>query len=139
MTTGKIHNPNGAFGLPTKDSFFREIVEFKTSAAVTAKKAAFLGTDGTVRNAVSGDTASLVIGIFEGSAASGDIAQVVVKGMVEDVPVDGTVSAGSILKRSGTTDGYCAASASPAAGERLAVARNASVSNVADVWVNPGL
>jgi hypothetical protein len=67
--------------------------------------------------------------------ASGDTGGVIVGGVAEDVPCTGTVAAGALLIPSGTTAGYVAASATPAAGAVVGVAINASASNTVDVWV----
>ena len=132
----QITNPRGAYGGTVRPA--REVDSFKTSAAVAAKAVVAIATDGTYRvaTAATNGSASLCVGIVgDTAAASGDQALVVTRGVVKSVPVDGAVSAGDILKRSVTTAGRLAATASPAAGERFAVALAASASNVVDVWV----
>lgn len=136
MGTPTIVNPNGAFGytdLQTKVGSLQ--MEFKTSAAVTAIQCVSIGTAGTIAESATNGTASLVIGIAPEAIASGDTGNVIVFGLAENVPCDGAVAAGDLLKRSATTSGSVAATATPAAGEVLGVAINASSSNTVDVWV----
>jgi hypothetical protein len=49
--------------------------------------------------------------------------------------VAGAAAAGALLKRSVTTAGSLAATATPAAGEVIAISLAASASNTCDVWV----
>ena len=133
-----INNPNGAFGysdLATKGP--QLTANFKTSAAITGPAVVAIASDLTIATAPTDGTASLTVGIVQGSAAAGDTVPVVLLGVAEDVPVDGATAAGSLLKRSVTTAGRLAASATPAAGEVVAVALAASSSNTTDVWVFP--
>ena len=136
MGTPTIVNPNGAFGytdLQTKVGSLQ--MEFKTSAAVTAIQCVSIGTGGLIAESATDGTPHLVIGIAPEAIASGDTGNVIVFGMAENVPCDGAVAAGAILKRSVTTTGSVAATATPAAGEVIGVAINASSSNTVDVWV----
>lgn len=128
-----INNPLGAFGYST--SLDQNVTEFKTSAAVASKAVLAIGTDGRVATAATNGTATLVIGVATEAAASGKAVSVVTCGHVTAVPVDGTVAAGDVLKRSVTTAGRLAATATPGIGEAVAVALAASASNVATVWV----
>ncbi len=131
-----ITNPNGAFGytdLQTKVGSIQ--LPFKTSAAVSAVQCVSIGTGGLIAESATDGTAHLVIGIAPKAIASGDTGMVVIAGMAENVPCDGAVAAGAILKRSATTTGSVAATATPAAGEVIGVAINASSSNTVDVWV----
>lgn len=139
MAGKQIINPLGAFGNPVDVD--QNVAEFKTSAAVANKAVVSIATDGTYRvaTAATNGTASLVRGIAIEAAASGGLVQVATAGLVKSVPVDGAVAAGDILKRSVTTAGRLATTASPAAGEKVAVALAASASNVVDVWVNLAL
>lgn len=138
MAGGKtIQNPQGAYGysdLQTKLGQF--VVSAKTSAAISTVPAVVaFGTDGTVATAATDGTASLARGVVLEAAESGDSVNVIVGGIAENVPVDGATAAGSVLKRSVTTAGRLAATATPAAGESLAIALAASASNTTDVWV----
>jgi hypothetical protein len=139
MGSKAITNPAGAFGytdLQTK--LFSEAAPFVASAAVTAPAVVAIGTDGRVATAPTNGVAALCVGIAVDSIVSGQAGQAVVQGVAGQVPCDGAVSAGDLLKRSVTTAGRVSATATPAAGEVLAVAINASASNVVDVWVVPG-
>lgn len=134
-----ITNPGGAFGytdLETKN--YSHAVPFRSSAAISAKRVVSVGTDGTVATTATDGTASLTVGIAKSAIASGADGLVIIHGMAEDVPATGTVAAGDLLKRSATTAGSVSATATPAAGEVVGVAINASSSNVVDVWVTPG-
>jgi hypothetical protein len=135
--SAQITNPNGAFGYTNLETkLFRTEAEFKTSAAIAgAPQVVAIGTDGTIAPAATDSTASLSVGIATRDAASGDTVKVVVYGIAENVPAAGAVTAGAILKRSATTTGSVSATASPAAGEAIGIAINASASNVVDVWV----
>lgn len=132
-----VKNSNSAGGDTSLETKCHSVVApFKTSAAVTAKRVVAIGTDGKVATAATDGTASLTIGISTGSnVASGDTAKVVVAGLCENVSCSGTVAAGDLLKRNTTTAGWVQATATPAAGEVIGVAINASASNVVDVWV----
>lgn len=116
---------------------FSQTAQFVTSAAVTAKRVVAIGTAGLVAIAATNGTASLTVGIAQSAIASGQAGLVVTQGIAEDVPCDGTVAAGDLLKRSVTTAGSVSATATPAAGEVIGVAINASSSNTVDVWVTP--
>jgi hypothetical protein len=108
---------------------------YKAATAVTAKRVVAISTAGQVALAATDSTAVLCVGIARDAIAAGDSGIVIRAGMAENVPCDGTVSAGSILKRSVTTTGSVAATATPAQGEAIGVAINASASNVVDVDV----
>lgn len=136
MADKTISNPGGAFGftdLQTKGWYLAMPAE--ASAAITGPAVVALASDLTVATAATDGTPSLARGIALDSIASGDFGMVVVAGVVENVPVDGATAAGSLLKRSVTTAGRLAATATPAAGEVLAIALAASSSNTTDVFV----
>lgn len=136
MPEQQIGNPLGAFGYTDlQTQLWCVEAPFVTSAAVTDKRCVAIGTTGLVAVAATNGTASLVVGIAQDAAASGGVCMVIVMGIAEDVPANGTVAAGDLLKRSVTTAGSVAATATPAAGEVIGVAINASSSNVVDVWV----
>lgn len=133
-----INNPNGAFGytdLATKG--FQLTGNFKASAAITGPAVVAIDSALEIATAATDGTASLTIGIAQNSIAADDTAPVVLLGVAENVPVDGATAAGALLKRSVTTAGRLAATATPAAGEVVAVSLAASASNVTDVWVFP--
>lgn len=134
-----IPNSLGAAGDTSLESkLWNSVWSCKTSAAVTAKRVVSIGTDGRVATSATNGTASLCIGIATRGAASGSVALVVHAGMCENVAADGAIAAGDLLKRSTNTAGYVMATATPAAGEVVGVAINASASDVVDVWVTAG-
>lgn len=131
-----INNPLGAFGVTDLQNQLPSLEgEFKASAAITAPKVVAIGTDGQVATAATNGTASLQVGVAIKDATSGGRAKVVYYGIAENVPAAGSVAAGDIVKRSVTTAGYVSATASPAAGEAIGIALNASSSNTVDIWV----
>ena len=134
-----INNPNGAFGYTDlQNGLWSLEAEFKTSAVIAgAPQCVSIGTTGLVAESATNGTASLVVGIARANAtATGKTVSVIVMGIAENVPCDGAVAAGDLLKRSVTTTGSVAATATPAAGEVIGVAINASSANTVDVWVN---
>lgn len=137
MSDRAINNPLGVAGL-TAD-FPQSASPYGTSAAVTAKRVVSVGTNGLVAVAATNGTASLQIGIARDAIASGAAGLIVERGIVTGCGADGAIAAGDRLKRSATTAGFVAATATPAAGEVIAVAINASASNVVDVYVSKSL
>jgi len=136
VPTGSIKNVGNVFGQTDLQTGLPGFMgEFKTSAAVGAKAVVAIGTDGTVATIATDGTASLQIGVSLKAAASGKAVPVQLLGIAEDIPCDGAVSAGNLLKRSVTTAGRVQATATPAVGEVIGIAINASASNVVDVWV----
>lgn len=133
-----ITNPAGAFGYTDLETqLYSQTAPFVTSAAVTAKRVVAIGTAGTVAIAATDGTASLTVGVASAAIASGQAGLVIIGGVAEDVPCTGAVAAGDLLKRSVTTAGSVSATATPAAGEIIGTAINASSSNTVDVWVLP--
>lgn len=133
-----ITNPAGAFGYTDLETqLYSQTAPFVTSAAVTSKRVVAIGTAGTVAIAATDGTASLTVGIASAAIASGQAGLVIIGGIAEDVPATGAVAAGDLLKRSVTTAGSVSATATPAAGEVIGTAINASSSNTVDVWVTP--
>lgn len=138
MAGKTIGNPGGAFGYTDlQTQLYSTTAPFRSSAAITGPAVVAIGTAGTIATAATDGTPSLAIGIAQDSIASGKDGVVVVNGIAENVPCNGAVAAGDLLKRSVTTAGYVAATATPAAGEVIGVAINASSSNTVDVWVRP--
>lgn len=137
--TSVIKNPQGAFGqTDLRSKVFALEGPFKTSAAITlARGVVAIGTDATVATAATNGTASLAIGVAQAIAASAADVMVILMGMAEDVPAAGAIAAGDLVKRSVTTAGYVSATATPAAGEVIGIAINASAANTVDVWVFP--
>lgn len=140
MPDAQIVNPNGAFGVTAlRSKVWSQTAPVKTSAAVVAKRLVAIGTTGLVATAATNGTPSLVLGAVNDAIASGDTGLVVVGGMAEDMPADGAIAAGDILKRSVNTAGYVQATATPAAGEAIGVAINASAASTVDVWIAKSL
>lgn len=137
MGSKTITNPTGAFGYTDLMTEALSVAApFQASAAITGPAVVAIGTAGnTVATAATNGTAALAIGIAVDSIASGQVGNVVVFGMAENVPADGAIAAGALLKPSATTAGRVAATATPAAGEVVGVAINASAGGVVDVWV----
>lgn len=134
MPSPVVGNPRGAFGDSTGKA--RDHFPFKATAAVASKAVVAVGTTGTtVATAATNGTASLARGVALDAIASGDTGLVATRGVVTAVPVDGAVAAGDILKRSVTTAGRLAATATPAVGETFAVALAASASNTATIFI----
>ncbi len=130
-----ITNSNGAFGYTDlKTKLWHNDTPMLASAAVTAGLVVALGTQGKVAVAATNGTASLVVGVCAGGAASGTTALVTTHGYASGL-AEGTIAAGDILKRSATTTGAVAATATPAAGEAIGVAINASSGGRVDMWL----
>jgi len=136
MADKTIVNTTGAFGytdLQTKG--WSLSFPAVTSAAVTGPVVVALASDLTVATAATNGVAALARGIVLDTVASGDVANVIVGGIAENVAVDGATTAGVLLKRSVTVAGRLAATATPVAGEVIAISLAASASNKTDVWV----
>ena len=131
-----ITNTQGVYGYSDLDTRGWQLsMPATTRAAVEGPAVVELDDDLTVATAATDGTASLARGIVVGSHTANRSVNVVVGGVVADVPVDGAVAKGAVLKRSTTTAGRLQATATPAVGERLAIALAASASNVCDVFV----
>lgn len=141
MAGKTINNPTGAHGYTDLETeVYCTTAPFVASAAIADKVVVAVDTAGnTVATAATNGTASLCVGISQDAIASAQVGLVIIHGVAEDVLVNGAVAAGDILKRSVTTAGRVAATASPAAGEALGVAINASASSLVDVWVAKSL
>lgn len=131
-----ITNPNGAFGYTALGAKLPSTTgDFKTSAAVTARRIVAVGTTGLIALAATNGTPSLVVGQARDAIASGDSGVVITNGLAEDCIADGTIAAGDIVKRSVNTTGAVQATATPVAGEGIGVAINASAGGTVDVWI----
>lgn len=136
MADKALTNPMGAFGYTDLTTTQWQLCsEHKASAAITGPAVVAIGTDGQIATAATDGTAGLAIGIAVKSVASGSAGLVVVAGLAENVTAEGTIAAGAIVKRSATTAGAVAATATPGVGEALGVAINASAGGTVDVWV----
>ena len=134
-----ITNPNGAFGYTDLQTKLWSIqAPFLAGATdIAGPRVIKVGTDGTILTATTNATTNLNLGIAVKAISSGRTGNVVVMGIAENVPCNGAVAAGDLVKASATTAGYVAATATPAVGEVIGVAINASSSNTVDVWVLP--
>lgn len=136
MGQKQITNPGGAFGYTDNDQKFADdAVPFIASGAVTAKTLVQINTDGTVTIAPTNGTASLCIGVARDAAATGSAVTVQRSGYVKGVTAQGAIAAGDVLKRSATTAGAVATTASPATGEAFAVAVAASSGGLVDIFI----
>jgi len=134
-----IHNPLGAFGYTDlQNKLYSEVAEFKAQTAITGPAVIAINTTGNVATAATNGTASLTLGIAMNSPAANEIADVVISGIAENVPICGTAAAGDLLIRASTTAGRVMTSASPAVGEYLGTAIMASTgaNETVDVWVS---
>lgn len=138
MSLPTIYNPLNAWGKSDKATQFPSTVQtFVSGGAITAGRIVAIATDGTgtVTQATTGTTASLIVGVsLDTVTTSGKLTRIVVQGYASAL-TNGSPSVGAILKRGTTTAGSLDATASPAAGEVVAIAISTSASNVADVWV----
>ena len=129
-------NLNGSGSL--EQQLWSNPVPFKaTATAIATHKVVSIGTTGLVAISATDGTPSLVVGITKEAIEASGTGNVIIQGIAENVACDGTVAAGDLLKRSVTTAGSVAATATPAEGEVIGVAINASASNVVDVWIGP--
>ena len=142
MPQQNVVNPTDAFGYTDLQTTLPATVDPFEAAGVQAAgpKVVAINTVGAIATAATNGTASLVVGVAINGASintSGSV-MVVTRGMAENVPCDGAVAAGDALKRSVTTAGSVATTATPGVGELLGYAINASSSNTVDVWVCKG-
>lgn len=138
MSSKQISNPSGAFGYTDLQTQLWSLpAPFKASAAISAKRVVALGTGGQVATATTNSLSSTNIGISQAAIASGQVGGIILFGIAEDVPAAGAISAGDVLRASGTTAGYVSATATPTVGQVIGVAINDSSSNTVDVWVLP--
>lgn len=138
MPDKALTNPAGAFGYTaTKDKLYQQIAPFKAESAITGPAVVAINTSGNVATAATNGSAQLVAGICINSPAAGEIAQVVIAGVVDAVPCAGTISAGQILIRSVTTAGRVNSSATAALGEAMgvAIADGSGANGTVSVWV----
>ncbi len=144
----RLTNPGG-FGVQTLDDQLPSDRSSWLSAGggIVAKTPVVLTTSGVLSATVGyTSTPSLVRGIAVNAAStSGVPVSVVTQGVVTGVPVSGATAAGAMLKLSTTaytTGGTAAtlvATATPAAGECVAISLAASASGVTTVWVVGGI
>lgn len=139
MAGKQIPNAGLAFGFTDLQSnLWNQPVEMQASAAVAAATVVAIGTNGQVATAATNGTAALCVGVSQDAIASGNVGNVIIQGVATGVTADGAIAAGALLKRSATTAGAVAATASPAAGEVIGFAIAASAGGVVTVWVTKG-
>lgn len=133
-----IHNPLGAFGYTTLDQIlYSSEAEFKAQSAITGPAVVAINTTGNVATAATNGTAALCLGVAINSPAASEIAKVVIRGLAKAVPICGSVSPGDLLIRATTTAGRLMTSATPAAGETMAVAitTGSAANGTVDCWM----
>lgn len=136
MPEGQIKTAQGAYGYTDlRTQLWAQEAVFVATAAIVARNVVAIDTTGKVATAATNGTATLVVGVAQDAATTNGDVSVVVYGIAENVSAAGAIAAGDIVKRSATTAGYVSATATPAAGEAIGVAINASTSNTVDVWV----
>lgn len=138
MGTKQISNPGQAFGYSSLDQQYQETSPMVASATITAGRVVAVGTTGQVAQAATNGTASLVIGIAYEDATAAQTLDIIKYGYASGF-AEGAIAAGDILKRSATTAGYVAATATPGVGESIGVAFAASASGRVDMWVCKGV
>src|SRR5690606_3798084 len=107
-----ISNPGGVYGYTDLDTKgWQQSAPVIASAAVTGPAVVAIASDLTVATAATDATAGLCRGIVTESVAADAATLMVVRGVVENMPVDGATTAGVVLKRSVTTAGRLAATA----------------------------
>lgn len=132
-----IVNPGGAFGYTdTQDTNWQLLVPMKASADIAANNVVSMGTDGTVAPSGTAGTPHLVVGMAVAAISSGKTGLVAVMGIVDGLVAEGAIAAAAILKRSATTIGAVAATATPAAGEVFGIALAASAGGVVKAWIS---
>lgn len=129
-----ISNPGQAFGYSSLDQQYQETAPLLATATVTAGRVLALGTTAGVAQAATNGTASLCVGIAIEDATAGQTLDVIKYGYASGF-AEGAIAAGDVLKRSATTAGYVAATATPGVGETLAVALAASAAGRVDMWL----
>lgn len=132
----QIWNPGGAFGYTdVGDLNWSQQIPMKAGADIAAGNVVALQTDFTVIKAATDVTAHLVVGQAVAAISSGKVGLIRVHGATDDLVAEGTIGAAAILKRSATTTGAVAATATPAAGEVFAISVAASASGVVKAWI----
>lgn len=138
MSLNTLYNPLNAWGKSDKaQKLPSTVASFESGGAITAGRIVAIATDGTgqVTQATTGTTAALIVGVsLDTVTTSGRVCRVVIAGYASAL-TNGSPSVGALLKRGATTAGSFDATATPAAGEVVAVAISTATSNVSDVWI----
>lgn len=138
-----ITNPTAAFGLALADTSMQDaqpLVSAESSTTITAGQivTAATGTNaGKILQATTSVVALFVIGIALEDIAAGGEGMVATWGVVTNAKTQGTVNAGDVLTRSGTTAGSVAAitqAATDLPGSVVGFALTTAASNLATVF-----
>jgi hypothetical protein len=130
-----IYDPNGALGQTASANSCIQIPFKATAVAIAAKKWVAINTTGEIAIQATDGTDVLGIGVTMDAIPASGTGMVAVYGLVTGMNTQGAISAGDILKVSGTTDGNLSATATPAQAEAMGFAVTASTANVADVFI----
>lgn len=133
-----IPNPGGAFGVTDITQKFPGVVmTFEATADIPARTAVTITTACKITKATTGAAAAgTSLGVTVDAIDSGKLGEVVVLGPIDNVPADGSISAGSPVIASTTTAGSVIAKAAPTTGEGLGFAIAAASGGVVTIWVN---
>jgi hypothetical protein len=132
-----ITNPGGAFGVTdAEQKFWYLAAEQVAGAAIAARAAVYLSSDGTVYTQPTNANTTQFVGFSLNAITAGQTGLIVVRGYVSGVVANGAVSAGNLLQVSATSAGAVIASAAPVAGGGVGFAVINSASNFVDVWVS---
>lgn len=139
MNTGAISNPQGAFGTTDLVEKFQPMtMELVATADIAARTVVTINTSLKVTTATTGAAiAGTTIGVTIDAIKSGRVGKVAVFGVVDNVPAQGAITAGSPVIASTSTAGAVAAKATPVANECLGWAITAAASSLVTIFVNP--
>ena len=135
---GNIGNPLGAFGTTDAVEKFGAItMPFEATADIPARTVVLITSAGKVTKAATGTAAAgSTLGVTVDAISAGKVGQVVVFGIVDSVPADGTINQYSPVIASTTTAGSVIAKAAPTTGEGLGWAIAAASGGLVTIFVN---
>lgn len=133
-----ISNPQGAFGTTDLTEKFQPItMEFEATADIPARTVVLITTAAKITKAATGTAAAgTTLGVTVDAIESGRVGRVVVLGIVDNVPADGSIAAGSPVIASTTTAGSVIAKAAPTTNEALGWAVAAASGGTVTIFVN---
>lgn len=133
-----ISNPQGAFGTTDLTEKFQPLCwEHEATADIPARTVVTITTTGKVTKATTGAAAAgLTYGVTVDAIKSGRVGRVAVLGIIDSVPADGAIAAGSPVIASTTTAGSVIAKAAPTTGEGLGYAIAAASGGTVSIFVN---
>jgi hypothetical protein len=136
MAEKQLTNPSGAFGYTglTDNTGFRTEIPLVAAGTIAAGKLVVMGSTGTITQATTGSTSTLVCGVATKAAVSGDVIPVVIYG-IADVLAKGTVTSGDMVARSGTEAASVVTAGSSAAGGVVGVALTTATDATVTIWV----